>query len=154
MNKYFILLLVGFTCFGQNPEFEKAMQLPHIGRYINDFEDLLGLPDEINLQNTVKTFAKSKETGIVVVTTESFGPYETISDYSLAMANQTSFSCVMIVVSRNLQQVHIQTCDDIAQKLTDGETKAIIDNYMIPEFKRGNYYRGLVDGIAEIKKEL
>ena len=57
-------------------------------------------------------------------------------------------------MSKNLSQIQIQNNDSVIDKLTNEETKNILDNYIIPEFKRDNYFKGLLKGIAESKKEL
>lgn len=38
--------------------------------------------------------------------------------------------------------------------ITDNETKEIIYNYFIPDFKNGRYYNGTLTGLTEIGKRL
>lgn len=60
---------------------------------------------------------------------------------------------VILLLARNDRKVAIQAGRGTEGRLTDLMAKRIIESRIIPEFKRGNYYRGLdkgTDGIFEV----
>lgn len=132
----------------------KIDSLPVLNGFINDFENILEFHQEIILNESVQNFNEESGIGVIVVTVESIEPYDNIFDYSLDLANLSNIGKVQIVVSKKLRQIQILTSDDIMEKLTDEEAKKIIDQFIIPKFKEDKYYKGLLNGIAEIKKEL
>jgi uncharacterized protein len=151
-----ILFLALNNCYSQIViENSELKNLPEIINYVNDFEGILSIEDEIIIKNAVESFDRRTKNKIIIVTVDSIEPFENIFDYSLTLANKIKFNtAVLIVVSKNLSQIQIQNNESVLEKLTNEETKSIIENYIIPEFKNNNYYKGLIKGIAEIKKEL
>ena len=140
--------------FSQNVEETQVEKLPEINKFINDYEDILTFSQEQILNASAQSFEEESRIGIVIVTVDTILPYKNIFDYSLALAKKSKFGCVFIVVCKSLREIQIQNCDEILQKLTNEETKLIIDNYILPDFKKGKYYKGLLNGLSEIKKEL
>ena len=149
------LLFFGFG-FGQNKVVTNnpTVVFPEIHDFVNDYDDILSLSQELILKAYAKEIEKQNNIGIVIVTVASISPYTDIYDYSLDLAKQAKFGCIVIVLCKNMRALQIQNCDAIVSKLTDEETKSIIDHHIIPEFKKGNYFTGLENGILEIKKEL
>ena len=126
---------------------------PEITNFVNDFEDIFTFSQEVILTKTIEVFDAKSKVRIIIVTVDSISPYENIFDYSLALANQSGFGCIFIVICKNLRVIQIQNCDAILQKLTNEETKLIIDKYILPEFKKEDYFKGIKNGIREIKKQ-
>lgn len=57
---------------------------------------------------------------------------------------------VLIAISKGYRQIRIQNGNGIEKIITDNETKEIIDNFFIPDFKKGNYYDGTLKGLVEL----
>lgn len=150
MNKYLIVFLL---CSGFAISQNKADSLPVLTDSVNDYEDLFQVHQELILKESVESFYEESGIGITIVTVESINPYDTIFKFSLDLAN-ASTGKVLIVVSRKLRQIQIQNSDSILDKLTNEETKTILDKIILPKFKEGDYFRGLLNGVMEIKKEL
>ena len=150
-----VLILALNNCYSQITDSSVVNSLPEISDYINDFEDVLSSNQENILKSSVKSFDNETNHKIIVVTVNSIESFENIYDYSLAVSNSIKFnSSVVIVMSKNLSQIQIQNNDSVIDKLTNEETKNILDNYIIPEFKRDNYFKGLLKGIAEIDQRI
>jgi len=159
VKKLFLIILLFISinnCFSQIIEENvRAKSFPKISNYVNDFEDILRPSQENILKSSVESFEKESNFKIIIVTVDSIQPFENIYSYSLALANQIQFrSDVVIVICNNLRQIQIQNNDRILDKITNEETKKIIENYILPEFKKDKYFKGLLKGIVEIKKEL
>lgn len=150
MIKYFaFLFLFTTTCFGQFG----GLDLPVVTQPVNDFEEILSAGEEEELRILINDLHKQKELSVVIVSVNSIEPFETIFDYSLALANRNSAGEIFIVVCAANRMIQIQNHDSVTGKLTDFESERIIDQYILSEFKKGNYFEGLLSGILEIRKE-
>ena len=147
-----IVLFINLSCFGQSDSLTD--RLPKIESTINDFANLLKLDQEIALNVTINNFRKVNNIGIIVVTVNSIEPYDNIFDYSLNLANKESIGCIYIVICKDCREIQIQNCDSIMDKLTNEETKQIINNYIIPKFKEDKYFEGIWKGVTKIMDEL
>lgn len=160
---FFAFCLLPNCCFSQENDSisisEKKKIFPEIKDYVNDTENILTDDEIIILNTTLENFDQDSNHRIFIVTVFSIAPYETMFDYSLALARHINVnlelgSKIVIVLSKNSRQIHIQNVDEIRVQLTDEETETIIDNFIVPEFKNGNYNKGLSNCISEIKKQL
>lgn len=132
---------------------------PAVG-YVNDFENIF-LPKEKAALTKMNEKHRSKVGNeIAIVTIPSIEPYNDLFHYSLDLANcwgvgnKQANNGVLIVFSSKLRQVRIQNGKGIVSKLTDAETKEIIDSTMIPLFKNKGYYEGFREGLKEIMDEI
>ena len=150
---FIFLLFVNIVSSQQNDAADNIKSLPRLDAFINDFEDLLLFHQETILDTSVKSFFEHKNIGITVVCVESIGPYNDFYSYSLDLARVSNRGKILIVVSKNLRAIQIQNSDDVLDSLTNEETEIILENHILPEFKKDKYFKGLLNGIAEIKKE-
>lgn len=127
--------------------------------YLNDFEKIL-TPNQITtLNTTLKSSEKKSGTKIIVVTTSSITPYASVPEYAYNLKNYLSDNLklnptFLIVLSKELRQIQIQSSYEARNKLTEDETRNIINSFAIPEFKKGDYYKGLENAVAQIIKKL
>jgi len=61
---------------------------------------------------------------------------------------------ILIGISTAKRKIRISNGSGIVDKLSDKETKAIIDDIIIPAFKKGDYFEGLLNAIEEIIKKV
>lgn len=127
--------------------------------YVNDFEKIL-TPNQIK---SLTDFLKSSETKtknkILVVTVSSIAPYTDLTDYSLDLdkyliSKLNIDTTILIVISKQLRQIQVQGVDRIRSKMSDQEMKDIIATYVVPELKKGDYYKGLQEGTNQLFKKL
>ncbi|MBW1654197.1 TPM domain-containing protein [Flavobacterium quisquiliarum] len=127
--------------------------------YMNDFEKIL-TPSQVK---TLNDFLKSSEaktsSKILIVTTPSIAPYTDLSDYSLAldkyMLSQLKIdTSILIVISKQLRQIQVQGVEKVRSKMSDQELKDIITSYVVPELKKGDYYKGLELGVKQLLKKI
>ncbi len=165
MKKYtliiLLILLVGCNqknATAQHPDYYNS--LPKIEAIVTDFENVLSNEEEDQLTKIITDFEAKTTNEIAVVTVESIAPYDDIFDYSLDLAKKTGVgkkdknNGILIVVSASQRKIQIQNGDGILPKLSNEQTKVILEQNIIPEFKEGKYYNGLKNGIAEIIKAL
>jgi uncharacterized protein len=127
--------------------------------YVNDFEKILTSNQVTSLNTTLKSCETNLGHKIIIVTTSSIQPYSAIPDYALDLntylANDLKQNAaILIVLSKELRQIQVQGVDQISNKLNYDQTKGIIADFAVPEFKKGDYYKGLEDAIAQIVKKL
>lgn len=127
--------------------------------YVNDFEKILTPKQIENLNNVLKKGETKSTHKIIIVTTSSLNPYSNISDYTLDLdkylINDLKVNAsILIIMSEKLRQMRIQGVNKLHSKISDKEIEEIAANFVVPELKKGNYYKGLEDGIAQILKKI
>lgn len=128
--------------------------------FINDFENILSEREEQELTELIKEHESRTTDQIAIVSLTSVEPYENIDDYSFDLANywgvgqKDKNNGILIALGKDLRKIRIQNGIGIEKRLTDTETKKIIDEVMIPEFKKDNYFTGLKKGVEAIIDEL
>lgn len=128
--------------------------------YVNDFENILTDAEEQELTTLIRELESQTTDRISIVTLTSLDPYDNIDDYSLDLANywgvgqKDKDNGILIAIGKELRKIRIQNGFGIEKRLTDAETKRIIDEVMIPEFKNDKYYKGLKKGVEAIIQEL
>lgn len=151
----FFLIFISQTIFSQSD-----FRFPDKRGYVNDFEGVFSNEQISELNKIVGQHEKETTNQIVIVTIKSFEPFESLFDYSLKLANQWGVgqkdknNGITIVFGKQIRQIRIIVGYGLENKLKDEEAKRIIDNVIIPEFKKGDYFVGIKNGLAEIIKEI
>ncbi|OXA80409.1 uncharacterized protein SAMN05444397_102177 [Flavobacterium aquidurense] len=127
--------------------------------YVNDFEKIL-TPNQIkSLADFLKSNEAKSKNKIMIVTTASITPYTDLNDYALDLdkyliSKLNVDTSVLIVVSKQLRQIKVQGVNKLRSKMSDQEIKDIVSTYIIPELKKGDYYKGLQEGTSQLAKKL
>ncbi|MBF4518253.1 TPM domain-containing protein [Flavobacterium sp. ANB] len=168
MKKIFFIITV--TLFSANlffaqtkkvatssPEIQNAF--PKSFDNVNDFEKILTPNQNTTLETTLKAFYKKAFYNIIIVTISSTKPYKDFQEYTQNLDNYLANDLkldptILIVLSKELRQVQVLGVQLISYKLNDDQTKEIIATYAVPEFKKGDYYKGLEDACAQLIKKL
>ncbi|MFA5990607.1 MAG: TPM domain-containing protein [Sphingomonas sp.] len=151
----FFLIFISQTIFSQSD-----FKFPYREGYVNDFEGVFSSEQILELNSIVGQQEKETTNEIVIVSIKSFEPFETLFDYSLKLANNWGVgqkdknNGITIVFGKQIRQIRIQVGYGLEKKLKDEEAKKIIDNVIIPEFKKGDYFVGIKNGLTEIIKEI
>jgi len=169
-NKLHIVILFFFgilnSCSEKHyPVFEKndtieCVNFKNTVGYVNDFENIFTKKESDTLFEIILNHEKKTTNQIVIVSTSNIASYKNINDYSLDLANcwgvgvKGKNNGIAIVLSKKLRAMRIQVGDGLLDKLTNQETKKIIDEIIIPDFKEGNYYKGIKNGLEAIISEI
>ena len=151
----FFLILLSQIIYAQ-----KDFQFPHQMGYVNDFEGIFSNEQILELNGIISNHEKKTTNQIVIVSIKSFAPYETLFDYSLKLSNfwgvgqKDKKNGIILVFGKQIRKIRIQVGYGLEKKLKDEEAKRIIDNVIIPEFKKDNYFIGIRNGLNEIIKEI
>ncbi|MCD0471582.1 YgcG family protein [Flavobacterium sp. JAS] len=127
--------------------------------YVNDFEKILTSDQIKSLTDFLKVNEAKTKNKILIVTTASITPYTDLTDYSLALdkyliSKLNIDTSILILISKQLRQIQVQGVNKIRAKMTDQEMKDIVSTYVIPELKKGDYYKGLQEGTRQLVKKL
>jgi uncharacterized protein len=134
-----------------------ALDLPEPTDYIVDTINLL----KADTITTIKTVCKELDpkAQLAVVVVNSTQPYA-IEQWSIKLAEKWKVGYkgkdngVILILAKGDRKVRIEVGRGLESILTDAKAGRIINNVIIPYFKRGDWDGGLIAGIDAIKKEL
>ncbi len=133
-----------------------SVVFPQAIGWVNDFEDIIDSATEVKLTNLILDHNKKTSNQIAIVTISSISPYTALAEFTSDLSNAWGVgekgknNGVTIIFSKALREVRITTGLGIEQKLNDALCQKIVDQYMIPAFKDGDYGMGMMDGVSEI----
>ena len=151
----FILIVISQSVFSQND-----FKFPERQGFVNDFEGVFSNEQISKLNEIIKNHEDLTSNQIVIVSIKSFAPFVTLFDYSLKLANYWGIgqkdknNGIAIVFGKQIRQIRIQVGSGLEKKLQDKEVQNIIDNIIIAEFKKGNFYEGILSGLLQIIKKI
>jgi uncharacterized protein len=155
-----ILLVVFFGLFfaGSSLAQYEIPTTPNKQTSVYDYSKLLSSSEARRLEQKLLRYSDSTSTQIVLIIINSLKG-EDINYLAANWAEKWKIgqkgkdNGVILMMSKNDRKVAIQTGRGTEGALTDLMSKRIIESRIIPEFKRGNYYKGLdkgTDGIFEV----
>ncbi|GAA4976208.1 TPM domain-containing protein [Algibacter aquimarinus] len=126
---------------------------------INDFGQVFTESQRTELTKVLYNYDIETTRQIVVVTIDSIKPYTNIQKYATDLGNNWGVGTaeknngLTIVVCNPCRQIGIATGTGTELILTDEICKNVIDQTIIPEFKNGNFYDGIKNGVVELIKK-
>lgn len=139
-----MLLLMG-PAMAQEGDFPERPQPPQI---VNDFAEVLSQSKQSQLEQKFVRFNRETSNQIAVVTLNDLRGYA-ISDYAVRLAHEWGVgqegkdNGILILVSPENQRVFIATGYGLEGAVPDATAQQIVDNEILPQFRQGNYYKGL-----------
>ncbi|MFD0932594.1 TPM domain-containing protein [Psychroflexus salinarum] len=122
---------------------------------VYDGADLLKDNEAKQLRKKLETYADTTSTQIVIATINSLNG-EYIGTYAADWAQKWGIgqkkedNGLLFLIAKSDSKIWITTGYGLEQYLTDATTKTIIDNFILPEFRKGNYYEGLDQGTTAV----
>ncbi|WP_375664707.1 MULTISPECIES: TPM domain-containing protein [unclassified Bartonella] len=133
------------------------IKFPHLTGYVNDVAHLLDNATKEDL--TKKLAALEEKTGdqIVLVTlpTLSGNDIETYSNSlfrTWGLGQKKINNGVLLVIAPNERTARIEVGYGLEGELTDALSSVIINSFMIPNFREGNYQKGIAEAVDAIIK--
>lgn len=131
--------------------------VPSAVGYVNDFGYYFTKAQADTLSQIIQQHQKATGNQIAIVTFTSLPiDAQDFDAFTKALANKWGVAQkeknngVTIALCKELRKIRIQNGDGITVKLSDANTKAIIDNVIFPEFIKGDYYNGIKKGLLQI----
>lgn len=128
---------------------------PKPNHLVNDYTHTLSSNEVNQLEHKLVAFDDSTSTQIAVVLINSLEGYD-IADYGVRLAESWGIggkknnNGVLVLVSIGDRKVTIQTGYGVEGALPDAIARRIIENEITPNFRTGNYYKGLDAGTSAI----
>jgi uncharacterized protein len=160
-----ILLLLAFATvainfiYCQNVK-KTDFEFPNPIGFVNDYEKVFTSEQIDSLTAIVNKHQNETTNSIVIITIDSYAPYETLFDYSLDLFNTWGIGTkeknngVAIVFGKKIREIRIMVGYGLEKNLSNEEAEKIIDDTIIPEFKKGNFYEGIKNGLFGIIEEI
>ncbi len=155
----FLLLVTGVAAFSQNNFDPKTLLTPPTGKQqlVNDYSNVLTPDQKQTLESKLDIFDDSTSNQIALVIIPSLGDFD-ISDYSVKLGRawgvggkQFNNGVVMIICTDpGNHKLFIATGYGLEGALPDVTCKEIIDDIITPDFRAGDYYRGINEGTDAI----
>ncbi|WP_127846604.1 TPM domain-containing protein [Psychroflexus aestuariivivens] len=142
-----LALLFSFSAFAQLNIPDKPKK--EISVY--DGADFLKDDETKQLRQKLETYADTTSTQIVIATINSLNG-EYIGTYAAEWAEKWGIgqkdkdNGLLILVAKADSKIWFTTGYGIEDRLTDATSKTIIENIILPEFRKANYYEGLDKG--------
>jgi uncharacterized protein len=154
--KKLLLIFSLLISLGINAQVEKDIpKRPSPPRLVNDFTNTLSAEQVQALESKLKDYDDSTSNQVAVVIVNSTGNYE-IQEYALAIlrgwgvGNKENNNGIVLLVAKDDRHVRIEVGYGLEGAVPDVIAKRIIDNEITPQFKEGNYYRGIEQGTNAI----
>jgi uncharacterized protein len=126
-------------------------EVPNPPRIVNDFANTMSPEEVAALEQKLAAFSDTTSTQIAVVTIADLEGYD-VADYADRLAEKwgigqkgTNNGLLILVKPKNDQpgKARISVGYGLEEIIPDAISRRIVDNEMIPEFKKGSYYKGI-----------
>lgn len=161
--KFRIILAVWFLLLNASVSFSQTDQpfsinespLPPPTGYVNDFAGVMDAETKQSLEQKIKQFKEKTnppvELAVAVVKTTGDRP---IFDYSLAVARGWGIGSknddnpgALLFVAIEDRKYFTQVSRNLEDELPDGLVGQLQRQYLVPEFRKGNYAKGISDTV-------
>lgn len=149
-----LLILFLFTLGLQAQDFPPV---PNPPKLVNDFTNTLTAAEVAQLENKLVAYNDSTSTQIAIVMMRSVGQYD-ISDYAIRLAQAWKIggaendNGILILAAMDDRKVFIATGYGMEGAVPDALAKRIVENLILPNFRREAYYEGLNEATDMIFK--
>jgi uncharacterized protein len=152
MRLLFCILLVFVFSFSYGQDLP---EWPNPPKLVNDFANILSDRENGTLERKLVAYNDSTSTQIAVVTINSLNG-DDIANYSFLLAEKWGIGTkgkdngVLILVAMQDRKMFIATGYGMEGVLTDALAKRIVENFLKPNFRNNNYYKGIDDATTVI----
>jgi uncharacterized protein len=136
-----------------------APTFPQLTGRIVDDANLLSAADRAAIESELKALEEKSSDQLMVVTLPSLQGYE-IEDYGYQLGRHWGIgqegknNGVLLIVAPTERKVRIEVGRGLEPIVTDLMSRIIIENAILPEFRRGDYPAGIRAGVRDLKDTL
>jgi uncharacterized protein len=133
-----------------------AQQLPKPSGFVNDFAKVMKAQDAKAVENLAAAVKEKTGAELALVTVESYAPYASIDEFSLAFAEawgvgeHNKDNGVLLVLAMSERAVKIEVGYGLEGAIPDSVAGRILDTAVIPAFRQNDFSGGLRDGCRAI----
>ncbi|MFP5042296.1 TPM domain-containing protein [Parasediminibacterium sp. JCM 36343] len=155
MKKILFIFLLLISCCIANAQ--KVIPMPSPARLVVDNAHVLSDQEQAQLEQKLVALDDSTSNQIAIVTVPTLGD-EPIEDVATAtfrswgIGNKKTNNGILILVAVDDRKVRIEVGYGLEGAIPDVTAKDIIENHITPNFKAGNYYKGLDEAVDNLAK--
>lgn len=129
---------------------------PELAGRIADEAGLLTPAEKTDIEADLASLEQTSTDQLAVVTVKSLQGYS-IEDYGIGLARKWGIgqkgkdNGILLIVAPNDRKVRIEVGRRLEPFMTDTMSALIIQNAILPKFRRGDYAGGIRDGVRDIK---
>lgn len=134
----------------------EAPPFPKLTGRVVDEANLLSAATRAALEAELAALEEKSTDQVVVVTLSTLAGY-TIEDYGYRLGRAWQIgqkgkdNGVILIVAPNERKVRIEVGRGLEPHLTDAMSRLIVENAILPRFRRGDFEGGIVAGVRDIK---
>jgi len=144
---------------------QSAPSKPDVNLYIFDYANLIDDSDEQEMRKIAKVLDDKTKAQIVVVTVNDLSQME-LEDYALKLfrswgiGDKQKNNGLLILVNKESLikaqrgRIRIEVGYGLEGAINDGKAGAILDNFALPAFEKGEYSRGIKDTFLAASSEV
>lgn len=146
----FFIFLLSLVCGVAQAQ----VPVPPFSGWVVDQANMLSVKEHQDLTQLLNNYANKKGSQIGILLVKTTEP-EAIEQFSIRVADVWKLGRkgiddgVLIVVAKNnpksLQRLRIEVGRGLEGAITDLQAKEIIEKFIVPNFKKKNYYSGLIE---------
>ncbi|MBD3426754.1 MAG: YgcG family protein [Candidatus Omnitrophica bacterium] len=151
----FTVLMVAFACAGLSRAQE--VQYPQPQGFVNDFANVMSPDARAQISALCAEIERKTSAEVVVVTVETTSPL-TVEQYAVELFAKWGIgkagedNGLLILLAVRDRKVRIEVGYGLEGAVTDLQSKVIIQDLMIPAFRKGGYDLGISSGVVMIAK--
>ncbi len=136
-----------------------APEIPELKGRITDAAGLLNQEDRDVIEAQLKTLEETSSDQVAVLTVPSLGGYA-IEEYGIKVARKWGIgqkdkdNGIVLIIAPNDRKVRIEVGRKLEPQMTDALSSIIIQNGILPSFRRGDFSGGIRNGVRDIKDVL
>lgn len=123
-----------------------------------EIDSIFSIKQRENIVEITNAIRKKNQMEIIILSIDELYPYENIDEFAYnklidwKIGRVFQKSGVIIVFSKKLKLLRISTTEISKKYLSDKNCDKIVFEIMIPNFKKDNYYDGILNSLIEIEK--
>jgi len=133
-----------------------AQRLPAPSGFVNDFAKVMKAQDAEAVESLAAAVKEKTGAELALVTVNSYAPYATIGEYSIALAEawgvgeRNKDNGVILVLAMGEREVRIEVGYGLEGAIPDSVAGRILDTVVIPAFQNDDFSGGLREGCRSI----
>ena len=155
MKRIFIVLVLFVYSWAANAQ--QAIPKPNPPRLVVDNAHVLSPEEQNILESKLDALNDTTSNQIVVLTVPSLND-QPLEDVAVAtfrswgIGDKKNNNGVLLLVSINDRKVKIEVGYGLEGAIPDVTAKDIIENFIVPNFKQGNYFKGIDEATDNLSK--
>ncbi len=131
--------------------------IPELWARVTDETNTLNANEKQALENYLQSLEQEKGSQLAVLIVATTEP-EPIEDYAIRVAEKWKLGRegvddgVILLIAKDDRKLRIEVGYGLEGAITDAQSRRIIEDYITPNFKQGNFVGGINEGVSAISK--